>query len=345
MDIKSIALPLVAAISVIAFLLIARGFAFKFFQVWARKTETLIDDDMLGAIKTPSIYWAIVIGLYAGLSTADVPERHLHYIAKAIQALVIFSVTITAANLSERVFSRYVNKIGFPIPSTGIASAVIKGVIVLIGLLVMLSALGVSIAPLITALGVGGLAIALALQDTLANLFAGIHILIDKSIRPGDFIRIEAGHEGRVVDITWRTTRIRTLPNNIVVIPNSQIARTVVVNYSMPDMGMALPMQVSVDYREDPERVERVLLEVAGLAAKEVQGIVADKEPLVLLHPGFGESSMDFTVVVHIREFVDQYMVQHELRKRIFKRFRLEGIDIPYPHRAVYIKGNASEKG
>ena len=95
----------------------------------------------------------------------------------------------------------------------------------------MLNAVGVSITPIITALGVGGLAMALALQDTLSNLFAGIHILAEHTIRIGDFIRLETGQEGYVEDISWRTTRIRMLPNNMVIVPNSKLAQSVVVNY------------------------------------------------------------------------------------------------------------------
>lgn len=335
---KAMALPLLISGASIAALLVARGIAFGIFRRWAEKTETAIDDLVFRSLKTPSLYWAVVIGLYVGLKLSDVPEKYLFYITKSIYVLVILSVTITVANLTENIFIGYIRRIGLPIPATGLASAVVKGVILLIGLLIILGVLGISIAPLITALGVGGLALALALQDTLANLFAGIHILVERSIRPGDFVRLEAGHEGVVEDITWRTTRIRTLPNNIVVIPNNKLSQSIVVNFSLPDGAMALAIPVSVGYSTDPDHLEKILLQVATDAAKDVPGLLPAPAPAVRFMPGFGASSLDFTLICQIRDYADQVNVQHELRKRILKMFKAEGIEIPYPQKTVYLR-------
>jgi small-conductance mechanosensitive channel len=204
--------------------------------------------------------------------------------------------------------------------------------------------LGISITPLITALGVGGLAVALALQDTLANLFAGIHILVEKSIRVGDFIRLETGQEGYVQDITWRTTRVRMLPNNIVVIPNSKLSQSVVTNYYLPEKRMSVLIPVGVSYQSDPDQVERILVEEAAKAVGEVPGLLGDPAPFVRFIPGFGESSLDFTLVCQVAEFTDQYPAQHELRKRIFRRFRHEGIEIPFPQRVVHVREERSAR-
>ncbi len=344
-QIKSMALPFLISSASIAALLIVRGIAFGLFRRWSEKTKTTFDDQVYAALKTPSVYWAVIIGLYVGLKLSDVPVKYLSYITKSIYVLVILSVTITIANLSENILSGYIRKIGLPIHGTGLASAVLKGAILLIGLLVILGVLGISIAPLITALGVGGLALALALQDTLANLFAGIHILVEKSIRPGDFVRLEAGHEGIVEDITWRTTRIRTLPNNIVVIPNNKLSQSVVVNYSLPDKTMALAIPISVGYSTDTERLEGILLQVVRDAIKEVPGLLPEPAPAVRFMPGFGASSLDFTLICQIRDFADQVNVQHEIRKRVLRRFREEGIEIPYPQKTVYLRDERDEKG
>jgi small-conductance mechanosensitive channel len=171
-----------------------------------------------------------------------------------------------------------------------------------------------------------------------------MHILVEKSIRVGDFIRLESGQEGYVDDITWRTTRIRMLPNNMVVIPNSKLAQSVVTNYYLPEKRMSLLIPVGVSYSSDPERVEQILVEEAKKAVGEVPGLLGDPEPFVRFIPGFGESSLEFTLVCQVREFTDQYPVQHELRKRIFKRFRQEGIEIPFPHRTVYLRGDKGER-
>ncbi len=337
-NLKDLLIPIVIALTTSVLLLIVRGIAFSFLHRWAKKTETKLDDIVLKSIKIPSIYWCIAIGLYTGVAFSSLPERYIFYISKSIHIIVIFSITIAAANLSGRVFKNYIQSSELPLPTTGLAYGILKGTIIVIGILIILTVLGISITPLITALGVGGLAVALALQDTLANLFAGIHILVEKSIRVGDFIRLETGQEGYVTDITWRTTRIRMVPNNMVVIPNSKLSQSVVTNYYLPEKRMAIQIPISVSYNSDPDMIERVVLEEVKKAVGQVEGLLGEPEPVLRFIPGFGESSLDLTLLCHVREVTDQYPVQHELRKRIFKRFKSEGIEIPFPHRTVYLR-------
>lgn len=331
-------LPVIVAVSAIVLLFMARSVSLGLLLRWARKTETHIDDIIIKSLRTPSIFWVIALGLYAGLLASHLDREYIFYISKAIYILLILSISIAVANITGRVFKNYVQSTNLPIPTTGLAYGLVKGLIYIVGVLIILSVLGISIAPLVTALGVGGLAVALALQDTLANLFAGIHILVEKSIRVGDFVKLESGQEGYVQDITWRTTRIRMLPNNMVVIPNSKLAQSVVTNYYLPDQRMSLLIPISVSYSSDPEKVEWILIEEAKNAIGVVPGLLSEPEPFARFIPGFGESSLDFTLVCHVREYADQFYVQHELRKRIFKRLKIEGIEIPYPHRTVYLR-------
>jgi small-conductance mechanosensitive channel len=128
------------------------------------------------------------------------------------------------------------------------------------------------------------------------------------------------------------------LPNNMVVIPNSKLAQSVVTNYYLPEKRMAMLIPVSVSYSSDPERVEAILLAEARKGIGEIPGLLGDPEPSVRFIPGFGDSSLDFTLICQVREFTDQNLVQHELRKRILKRFKEEGIEIPFPHRTVYLR-------
>ncbi|MEJ2683815.1 MAG: mechanosensitive ion channel family protein [Candidatus Sulfobium sp.] len=335
---KTLIIPaLIAFFSALA-LFVVRGVAFRILRKWAGRTETRIDDIVIDSFSTPSLYWCVAIGLYAGVVTSEVPAKYVFYLSNVIYVILILSVTFAAANLAGRLFRNYVQKSNLPIPTTGLAYGLFKGIIIIIGFLIVLNVLGVSITPLITALGVGGLAVALALQDTLTNLFAGIHVLMERSIRVGDFIKLESGQEGYVDDITWRTTRIRMLPNNMVVIPNSKLAQSIVTNYYLPEKRMSLLIPVGVSYSSDPERVEQILVEEAKKAIGEIPGLLKDPEPFVRFIPGFGDSSLDFTLICQVQEFVDQYYAQHELRKRIFKRFSKEGIEIPFPHRTVYLR-------
>jgi small-conductance mechanosensitive channel len=335
---QKMVVPTAVALVSAGLLLLVRGFAFRLLVRWAKKTETMIDDILVSSLRTPSFYWCVAIALYIGVSVSELSEKYIFDITRIIHVIIVLSVTFALANLAGRIFSEYVKKSKLPLPSTGLAYGTIKGVILVVGFLITLSVLGISIAPLITALGVGGLAVALALQDTLANLFSGIHILVERSIRVGDFIKLETGQEGYVEDITWRTTRVRMLPNNMVVIPNSKLAQSVVTNYYLPEKRMSVLIPVGVNYSSDPAKIERVLVEEAKKAAGEVPGMLSDPEPFVRFIPGFGDSSLDFTLICQVKEFTDQYLAQHELRKRIFNRFREEGIEIPFPHRTVYLR-------
>ena len=337
-NLERIFIPAATALIVASLLIIVRGIALRFFYKWAEKRDTKVDDIIIKSLRIPSIYWCIAIGLYIGITVSDLPDKYVFYFSKAIHVIVIFSITIATANLSGKIFTNYIQKTELPIPTTGLAYGILKGTIIVIGILIVLTVLGISITPLLTALGVGGLAVALALQDTLANLFAGIHILVEKSLRVGDFIKLETGQEGYVDDITWRTTRIRMLPNNMVVIPNSRLAQSIVTNYYLPEKRMSLLISIGVSYSSDPEKVEKILVEEAKKAVGEIPGLLGEPEPFVRFIPGFGESSLDFTLICQVKEFVDQYLAQHELRKRIFKRFRDEGIEIPFPHRTVYLR-------
>lgn len=337
-DFYRLIIPVVIFFIIVTVLLIARKVVFGLLHKWSERTDTNADDMIIKAVTVPSIYWTVALGLYIAIEISDIPRAYSFYLTRSIHLILVLSITVTIANLTGQLFRDYVQKTGIPIPATGLANGLIKGFIIAIGVLVMLGMLGISITPILTALGVGGLAVALALQDTLSNLFAGIHILMEKSVRVGDFVKLETGQEGYVEDIGWRTTRIRMLPNNMVIIPNSKLTQSILINYDLPEKRMALLIPIGVSYSSDPEKVERILVEEARKGAEDIPGLLAEPAPFVRFIPGFGESSLDFTLICQVREFVDQYLAQHELRKRIFRRFNEEGIEIPFPHRTVYIR-------
>jgi small-conductance mechanosensitive channel len=210
--------------------------------------------------------------------------------------------------------------------------------LVAIGLLVVLDTAGMDLAPVLATLGVGSIAVALALSPSLSNFFAGLYLLADRPLKPGDYVALDSGEEGYVERIGWRATRIRKLQNNMVIVPNEKLAGSVITNYHQPDPRMALLITISVSYDSDSRFVEALLVRVAKEAASEVKGLLTDPEPFVRFIPGFGNSSLDFTLIVQVQEFVDQYLAQHELRHRIFETFRKEGIEIPFPQRMIHLR-------
>jgi len=276
-----------------------------------------------------------LVGLYFALSYFGIEKEVLNNLRKLLIVLIILTFTILLA----RIAVGFIENLGRrkKMPSLTLFINLTKIVIYVIGFLIILQTLGVSITPLLTALGVGGLAVALALQDTLSNLFAGIFIIGTRLVQPDDYIMLSSGVEGFVKDINWRNTIIRTMANNENVIPNSELSKTIITNYSRPDKKMSLIVPVLVGYNNDLNKVEEVLIQTAREVLNEVEGGVKDSEPIVRFNR-FNESSVSLNLIVKVRKYEVQFPVQHELIKRIHRRFKEENIEIPYPVRTVYLK-------
>jgi small-conductance mechanosensitive channel len=297
----------------------------------------------LNAIRLPSILWCLVLGLFVAIEMVEMPRRLGVQLRTVLEAAIIVSVTFTVAGVLGSLAAAAGERRALGLGMTGLVRTAVRGAIWLMGALVLLDALGVQITPLLTALGVGGLAVALALQDTLSNLFAGVHLLADRPIRVGDYVKIADTIEGYVVDVGWRSTRVRMLQNNVVIVPNKRVAESIIINYDMPERRMGLLIRVSVGYASDPDRIEQILVDEARRAAGDLAGLLAEPPPSARLIPGFGEYSLDFTLACQVASFIDQYEIQHELRKRILRRFRAEGIEMPYPIQVVENRDGAGE--
>ena len=259
---------------------------------------------------------------------------------KFLLVLGILGLTLLALRLVDRLIKRHGAKLTGALPLTSLTQNLTKGLILIVGGLVILNSLGISITPILTALGVGGIAVALGLQDTLTNLFSGIYITVARQIRVGDYIKLEGGEEGYVMDIAWRSTRIRTLPNNMIIVPNTKLAQTIIINYNLPSQELAVLVEVGVDYRADLEKVEQVTSEVAEKVMREVPGGVPGFKPFIRYHT-FGESGIQFTVILQSRAFVDQFLIKHELMKRLHRRYAQEGISIPFSVRTIVMQSTA----
>ena len=214
---------------------------------------------------------------------------------EALLVLFIFSLTLMCVRIAGDMVRFYGDQIPGATPVSTLTQTLAQLGVVILGFLIILNQLHVSIAPILTALGVGGLAVALALQDTLSNLFAGFYVAVAGQVRLGDYIKLDTGEEGYVTDISWRTTTIRTLGSSLIIVPNSKLAKAVVTNYHLPEKRISSQVQVNVSYDSDPDKVERVLLEIGTAAAKDIPGMLAEPAPSVAFDPGFGESSLGFT--------------------------------------------------
>lgn len=327
---KSIFIPGVASASVIAVLFIARGIAVHYIKKWTAGSGATAQRAILRSLRVPSIFWCVAIGLCFAVEFSDLPQKYVNTADRTIYILLIFSATVALANLAVRAFENYTRRSDINIPATGIILGVFKATIITAGILVILNYLGISIAPLLTALGVGGLAVALALKDTLSNLFAGLHIIASKQLRPGDYIKLNSGEEGTVDDITWRSTTITSPQHNAIIVPNAHVASATITNYELPDRQMTLSVQLTVPHSADLDRVETISREVAKTVAGELPGAVADEEPTVRFN-GWGDNGIVFSVTVRIKDSASLYIVRHTLIKALQKRYVAEGLSITPP--------------
>jgi len=303
----------------------------------AEKSKSRLDDVFLDALRSVVILWFVLLGVFISVNILPLTARDVAFLRRVFQSLAIFSVFWFLMQLLGNSFYHYSERVKGKLPAASIIRNAIKIFVLTIGLLIILQTLGISITPVITTLGVGGLAVALALQDTLANIFAGFYIVVSRRVKTSDYIKLDSGEEGYVVDINWRDTVLRQLPGNHIIIPNSKLSSAVVTNYYRPKKAMNVLVEVGVDYTSDLELVERVTVDVARQILTEVDGGDENWEPFVRYHT-FDDSSINFTVYLRCKEFFEKFLLQHEFIKRLKKRYDQEGISIPFPIRTVIMK-------
>ena len=210
--------------------------------------------------------------------------------------------------------------------------------------MVSLDILGINITPLVAGLGIAGLAVALALQPTLGNLFAGTYVVSEGVVNVGDYIEMSDGTAGYVVDVSWRSTRIRTITDNLVVVPNSLFAETVITNFNKPGEPLNIIVPCGVSYQSDLVRVEEISLEVMNSIQQGHPDAVPEFEPR-FRYQEFGDSNVNFVMVVRAQNRIAGFVVRNELIKRIHSRFAAEGITINYPVRKLEFPEGAALQG
>lgn len=288
----------------------------------------------INALRGVPVSLCLVVGLYWIVNTINIIEPLTRLFSYILFTVIILSITRVAARTINGFISLHIESSQQKLPKTTLLNTILNVVIYAMGVLVVLQYYGISIAPILTAMGVGGMAVALALQETLANIFSGLHLILSKQLRLDDYIKLSTGEAGRVTDITWRfTTIVPAGGGNMIVIPNQKIASSNITNYSMPRKDIVISIPVGVAYDSDLDKVERVTLDVAKEVMAQIDKDVK-MEPAVRFHT-FGESSIDFNVVLHSSYFEHQFLLKHEFIKALTRRYREEGIEIPYPTRTV----------
>jgi small-conductance mechanosensitive channel len=285
------------------------------------------DDVLLAEVRKRMPFWGLLVGLWLSVGHWALKEPWVPFVPRALVATLIISVTLTLAAVASRMVADYGQRPTHGAPVPGLVGGIVRFVVIAIGLLIVLNGFGVEITPILAALGVGGLAVALALQDPLSNLFAGVFVTLAGQLRIGDYVRMDFGVEGTITDFNWHSTRITAPSGDPIIVPNARIAKAVVTNFSMPTQEVGFAVEFVLAPGADLALAERVTLEVAREVLREVDGGVAAFDPLVRVL-AYVDLGIRIAVILRARSFADQPLVKHELLKRLDARYRKEGIAV-----------------
>ncbi len=311
--------------------------AFAWLKKVSSQTKAKTGDFVLPSLKFHLPFWFMLLGAMAAAHLSRFSPEQLDILEKTAVILFVFSLSFAVSDYAARLMQFYSGLVSLDVSTASLVKIFVRVGVLCLGGLIVLSSLGIAITPILTALGVSSLAIALALQDTLSNMFSGFYIILNRQIRVGDYIKLESGQEGYVVDVGWRSCRMEELSGNIIIIPNNRLSQAIVTNFHFPDQLVTVPVQLGVSYDSDLDKVEMATVLVAEEVMKDVPGGVPDFKPVVNFHT-FGESAIQYTVVLKAKEFADRYAVVHEFIKRLHNRFKKEGITIPYPQQVVHLE-------
>ncbi len=306
------------------------------------RTKTTFDDTLINLIGRPVHFGFQLVGIVLALHYLfpNMTYQGLGF-SESIPILLIMWGAYTLDRVIRGVVKWHENEAridgpgGLEHESFGFLNTIVTMLIWGVALAFILNQVGVDISALIAGLGIAGIAVALALQNTLSGLFSAVGLAMDKPVRPGDFIQVEGGTEGFVQDISMRSTRIKTFQNTLVIIPNKRLAEMVITNTFMPGAGFSLKVTVGVSYDADLETAERIALGVANEVLQRLDATGAT-EPFVR-YGGFGDSSIEMKVFMPVGQYLDQFVVKHEFIKALKVAFEKEKIVIPYPQMAVHL--------
>ena len=251
------------------------GFIFKRFvhsrlKKAAERSNWAGDDAVLEAIEPHIVVWFFLGALSISVSKIEAVQSQNTYLIsilndyapKFLIIVLIGSITLAIGNLAVSIFDLWARDQEKGFPSTTMFTNFVRISIYVIGILIILDALSISITPMITALGVGGIAVSLALKDTLTDVFAGLHILLSKKVQVGDFIQLDSGEMGYIQNISWRNTIMMERTNNIIHIPNTRLSSAIIKNFDSGDPSFSVKIPVGVGYSSDLDEVEKVTKKV-----------------------------------------------------------------------------------
>ena len=330
---------IILALAIITAILFSRVFFQRLLRLSIIRGANF-DVKTVAAVRVPATAFILLSGMYLGLSALSPPPTVQDLVNRVSAILAVFISAALVNGVASAALSWLRLHLGiagqdqasgwmFPLIRRGVL-----GFTMTVATMLCLDILGINITPLVAGLGIGGLAIALAVQPTLSNLFAGTYVLTEGVVSAGDYVEMANGTSGYVVDVNWRSTRLLTWTNNLVVVPNSLFAETIITNYSKPENPLDMVVACGVSYDSDLNLVEAVGLDVMAKVLQEHPGAERESEP-IFRYEAFGESNINFYMVIRTENRLAGFAVRSELIKQLHSRLAAEGITINYPVRTL----------
>ena len=340
----TIASYVVAIVILIIFFILAQitNFLFnKVFKVLTAKTKNDTDDKIMKILNMPIFYSVVLLGAYQSFDYIGVLANYSDSFSKIIKSFVLIIWIYAVSKLVNIIISEFGFKFAEKTKSTlddelmPLFQKLSNIVIFFAGIMFLLKMWNIDITPLLASAGIMGFVIAFAAQDTLSHLFGGISIYFDKPFRVGDRIQLESGEIGDVLEIGIRSTRIKTFDETVVILPNSKIANSKIINYNQPAAKIKEKIKIGVAYGSDIDKVKKILLNIA----ENTEGVEKNPAPSVYFTE-FLDHALEFVIVTWVDSPGKKFMVKTKINEEIYRRFNEEGIQIPYPTQDIYLRNS-----
>ena len=309
------------------------------------KTKTDLDDILLKRSSGPLTYTAIIVSAIIALdeiSFASNVENIVNRILYTALTIVLGYLIFVIVNISlKRVWKKFASRTKSNVDDTigQLVQEVLRIVLIFVIFLLILNIWGFEIGPFLAGLGIAGLAVALALQPTLSNIFSGVALIIDGTFKVGDVIQLADGKMGEVYKIGLRTTRIKSFDNDMIIIPNSEIANSTVQNFLQPDASIRVNVEFGVEYGVDPEYVKKMVIEEIGTI-----NFIDKNQEIRVLFTEMAESSLNFKTMFWVDDISKKWPAHQEAMTKIYRRLYEEKIGIPYPQRTIWMRDEGQAK-
>ena len=340
----AVASYVVAIVILIVFFILAQitNFLFnKVFKVLTAKTKNNTDDKIIKILNMPIFYSIVLLGAYQSFNYIGALASYSDSFLKIINSLVIIIWIYAIAKLANVIISELGFKFAEKTKSTlddelmPLFQKLSNIIIYFAGIMILLKTWNIDITPLLASAGIMGFVIAFAAQDTLSHLFGGVSIYFDKPFKVGDRIQLESGEIGDVLEIGIRSTRIKTFDETVVILPNSKIANSKIINYNQPASKIKEKIKIGVAYGSDINKVKKILLDIA----ENTEGVEKDPKPSVYFTE-FLDHALEFVIVTWVDNPGEKFMVKTRINEEIYRRFNEEGIQLPYPTQDIYVRNS-----